>query len=276
MKTCNCCNESLNETEFVKNRRMSDGLNSRCKSCCREYKKKYYAKNRGRITAQCRSYREKNRSTLTIKKREYNKKNSERNRQRSKEYYQRNKEKIIRWQRRYNAENASTIVRRNRVYRQKNYKAIRDKQRTYEAKNANVIRAYKREWTKANRARITKSSRDRTRIRMKDPVFRLKRNLRTRLHHALAGLHKKDRTMNLVGCSIENLKKYIESKFQQGMSWENYGKWHVDHIRPCASFDLSDPHQQEKCFHYSNLQPLWAEDNLRKQATYDPLALVST
>lgn len=70
--------------------------------------------------------------------------------------------------------------------------------------------------------------------------------------------------MALIGCSIEDLRAHIESQFQPGMTWENYGKWHVDHIRPCVSFNLLDPMQQQECFHYTNLQPLWAEDNIKK------------
>ena len=63
---------------------------------------------------------------------------------------------------------------------------------------------------------------------------------------------------------IHALKDYLQSKFENGMTWENYGKWHIDHIRPCASFDLTDIEQQKICFNYKNLQPLWAEDNFKK------------
>ena len=70
--------------------------------------------------------------------------------------------------------------------------------------------------------------------------------------------------MELVGCDIDTLCLHLESQFQKGMEWINYGEWHVDHIKPCASFDLSDPKQQQECFHYTNLQPLWAADNLAK------------
>ena len=57
---------------------------------------------------------------------------------------------------------------------------------------------------------------------------------------------------------------HIQNKFTEGMLWDNYGLWHIDHIRPCSKFDLSKPKEQRKCFHYSNLQPLWAIDNIRK------------
>jgi hypothetical protein len=71
-------------------------------------------------------------------------------------------------------------------------------------------------------------------------------------------------TINLIGCSIEHLRRHLAFQFQPGMSWSNYGKWHIDHIRPCAKFDLSKESEQKKCFHYTNLQPLWAKDNLIK------------
>ena len=70
----------------------------------------------------------------------------------------------------------------------------------------------------------------------------------------------------MLGCSIEFFMEYIEKQFKSGMTWQNYGAWHVDHVRPCASFDLTDHEQQKICFHYSNLQPLWAVDNLKKGA----------
>ena len=70
--------------------------------------------------------------------------------------------------------------------------------------------------------------------------------------------------INLLGCTIQEARNHIEKQFIDGMSWENYGKWHIDHIKPCASFDLTKENDQRKCFHYTNLQPLWAKDNLVK------------
>ena len=104
------------------------------------------------------------------------------------------------------------------------------------------------------------------------PENKLANSQRRRVGRALKGIVKSNHTLEMIGCSAIELKDYIESKFQYGMSWENYGRegWHVDHIRPCASFDLSDPEQQEECFHYTNLQPLWAKDNLSKGSHYNP------
>lgn len=95
---------------------------------------------------------------------------------------------------------------------------------------------------------------------------RLSMRLRSRIRLAIHGLDKAASTFSLIGCSIEELKVWLAGQFKLGMSWENFGRWHIDHRRPCASFDLSDPVQQRECFHFSNLQPLWAIDNLQKGA----------
>jgi hypothetical protein len=88
--------------------------------------------------------------------------------------------------------------------------------------------------------------------------------LRCRIHVALKGNSKSAKTRKLVGCDIPFLKQYLAEQFDEGMSWENHGEWEIDHIMPCASFDMSDPLQQSECFNYKNLQPLWAEDNNSK------------
>jgi hypothetical protein len=102
--------------------------------------------------------------------------------------------------------------------------------------------------------------------RKTDPIFKLERNMRCRLYHAIRSqkTNKTNKTFKLVGCNLLYLKNYIEAKFTQGMTWENYGDWHIDHIKPCCSFDLSKEEEQKKCFHFTNLQPLWAADNLSK------------
>jgi len=104
-----------------------------------------------------------------------------------------------------------------------------------------------------------------------DPVFKLERNLRCRLYHALKNqkADKKYRTKKLTGCDLPFLKGYLEAKFTEGMSWENHGEWHLDHIKPYCSFDLKNDEEQNKCFHYTNLQPLWAVENLSKGGKYE-------
>jgi hypothetical protein len=107
------------------------------------------------------------------------------------------------------------------------------------------------------------------RRRKTDLKFRIVNNLRTRFFHVLKGARKSTRTLELLGCSVEHLIKHLESNFRPGMSWANRTEWHIDHIRPLASFDLSDPAQQRQACHWTNLQPLWAIDNIIKGAKYE-------
>lgn len=103
-----------------------------------------------------------------------------------------------------------------------------------------------------------------------DPVFRTVHYQRSRINKALRRGEKSAATVELLGCRPEQLKAHLESLFRPGMTWDNYGYygWHVDHVRPLASFDLSDPAQQRQAFHYTNLQPLWRLENQLKGDKY--------
>ncbi len=92
---------------------------------------------------------------------------------------------------------------------------------------------------------------------------------RGQLYRALKGLNLAEPIDGLVGCSLAKLKKHIEKQFTGGMTWENYGAWHCDHIKPVASYDVDDPEQLQECFNYTNLQPLWAADNIQKGSKYE-------
>lgn len=104
-----------------------------------------------------------------------------------------------------------------------------------------------------------------------DPYYRSVFLIRSRIGKVLRerNIGKQDKTYDLLGCSKEEFIKYFENKFSDGMSWDKVGKYiHIDHIRPCISFDLKNVEEQKKCFHYTNLQPLWATDNLKKGSKY--------
>lgn len=105
----------------------------------------------------------------------------------------------------------------------------------------------------------------------RNPQVKLRSLFRSRIRTCLTktSTPRCARSVELLGCSVDEARQHIETKFQAGMAWTNHGTaWHVDHIRPCASFDLTDPVQQRACFHYTNLQPLWAIDNLIKGASW--------
>lgn len=99
-----------------------------------------------------------------------------------------------------------------------------------------------------------------------DPYFKVVCSMRTRISKLLKqkGADKYNNFYKYLGCSKDNFIQYFESKFKEGMTWENHGEWHIDHIKPCASFNLLNEEEQQKCFHYTNLQPLWAAENLSK------------
>lgn len=125
-----------------------------------------------------------------------------------------------------------------------------------------------KQYRKANKNKIMEHQAKREKYLLKnDPTFRLQKNLRSRLNKALQHGYKTGSAIKDLGCSIAELKIYLESNFQPGMTWNNYGQWHVDHIRPLSSFDLTNPTQLNAACHYSNLQPLWAKDNLSKGAS---------
>lgn len=96
--------------------------------------------------------------------------------------------------------------------------------------------------------------------------YRVADALRTRLRNAMNGRAKVASAIQSLGCSVAELRSRLEAMFQDGMSWENYGEWHIDHIRPLSSFDLSDKEQVKSACHFTNLQPLWAKDNISKGA----------
>jgi hypothetical protein len=98
------------------------------------------------------------------------------------------------------------------------------------------------------------------------------------MRDVLKGINKTANSVKLLGCSVNFARKHIENLFVNGMNWTNWGngwngkgmqEWHIDHIKPCSSFDLSNPEEQKKCFHYTNLQPLWAKDNLEKSDKWE-------
>lgn len=148
-------------------------------------------------------------------------------------------------------------------YYDTNIEEISVRRKSYHQANLEVERAKLRLWSKTHskQKQVYKK-----RMLRENPQFKLQELLRSRLKKALKNEPKRGSAIKDLGCSIEELKTYLESKFQLGMSWDNYGfyGWHIDHVRPLTSFDLTDTEEIKKACHYTNLQPLWAKDNLSK------------
>lgn len=195
-------------------------------------------------------------------------KNPEDKKKYNKEYNAMHTEQRQDYDRRRYAEKKEEILRKKR----ERYHANKEKHLETMRKYAQTHKEERKVYEDANREMI--KDRDNAYYKNKmetDPIYKIKRNLRSRVAKALKGIgSKSDTTMNLIGCTVEELKAHIESQFVEGMSWSNYGHdiWHIDHIKPCASFDLTDPEEQKACFNWENMQPLWAIDNLSKGSSY--------
>ena len=173
----------------------------------------------------------------------------------------------------YRINNLQKILDKNKKYYQDNReKTLEEKKKDYVI-NREVFLKRTREYRKANWKKISINHVIYQRNRLEtDPLFRLTHNLRSRLGHAFKrqGIEKTQTSFELTGCNREQLRQHLVSQFRKGMTLENHGQvWHIDHIRPCASFDLSDKAQAAACFHYSNLQPLFAEENLAKSDSFN-------
>ncbi len=142
----------------------------------------------------------------------------------------------------------------------------------YYAENPNYFDDYRKshekhyfEWRAKNKAYLSNYRKEKMKT---DINYRLSCTLRSLTLRKITKANGKkcDSTMKLLGCSIQDVRHHLEKQFAVNMSWDNHGfsGWHIDHIKPCASFDLTKEDEQRKCFHYTNLQPLWAKDNLVK------------
>ncbi len=162
-------------------------------------------------------------------------------------------------------------------WRRDNAAHLKASKRKYHEDNRELIVARVDAWRKANKDRFLAKANARSRERRSsDFEFRLKSRLRADMWRAIRrGEGRKcQKTLEMLGCTVAEFIAFIERRWLPGMTWKNYGcrrgQWQFDHIYPCASFDLSDPSQQKKCFHFSNYQPLWWVDNIRKRAQ-DPV-----
>lgn len=151
----------------------------------------------------------------------------------------------------------------NKKYRQSHKEIYRISSNIHYHRNRSACRQRNRIWIKNNLKRLRENYHRRNKS---NPMLSISNRMRARIHSALkrSGTYKNNRTFEIIGCSKTTLKKHLESLFLPGMSWENRGKWHIDHIVPIAAFDLLNESEFLAAFHYKNLQPLWASDNLAK------------
>lgn len=160
---------------------------------------------------------------------------------------------------------------RQKAWYEANKEQRRERQKAYREANKEQRKDYNKAYYKANKEKIVESNAIYKKQKLKeDPLFAAKYKLRQLVTHSFRriGKNKPTDTLSLLGCSWQQAKEHFERLFKEGMSWENHGLWHIDHIRPVASFAENELHLMN---HISNLQPLWAEENYSKSIIHSIL-----
>ena len=241
----------------------------KCTKCGKEYplKKEYFYRRNNRtkgFVSQCKKCSNKRGENAREK---YRSNNKEQIKEINKNYRETHKEQTKEYSEKYRKQNKEKIKEMNKLFSRTEKSKIY--QGKYYKENKDKILAYSKEYRAKNKDKINSYFQNK---RHNDLHYRIYKNMQSRIQRAvkLDRTKKADSTEKLIGCSIDCFKKHLESKFQGSMMWDNYGSdWHVDHIKPCASFDLSIISEQRKCFNYTNTQPLWAGDNLSKNSRYN-------
>lgn len=253
-KKCSKCKITKDFSQYYKDKKKYDGLSPACKSCIYKQQSSFRKKEKGRveITEKKCSICKNIYSTDCFNKDKsrgdgYDAKCKACKKQMGDIYKEKYKDKIAAY-----TESVKEIKReQSRLYQRKNKDRINKHRRDMRKKHPHIFRErYKNRY-------------------YSDEKFRIAHTYRTRVRKALCKNYKSGKTLELLGCTIPELKAYLENRFLPTMSWDNYGSlWHIDHIKPCASYDLTDPKQQAECFHYTNLQPLFAKTTIIDGVTY--------
>jgi hypothetical protein len=228
----------------------------------KELRKQNYLMNIENIKKQQKHYRLHHKNQLNERNKKYYQKNKNVQREYRKQYYKNNKEIILNNQKQYYINNKEKILKQEVLYRKSHIEACRRRKNKYRHDHPEY-REHERQYKLKNREKILIQRQKNQKIRTAtDILYRVKQNIRRRVHHALQRTVKLHVFDKYIGCSKNYLIKYIESNFSPGMSWKNYGKfWDIDHIIGCNKFDLSKEDQQLLCFHYTNLCPLVKQYN---------------
>jgi hypothetical protein len=249
-KVCSKCSIEKNVCEFYLDKQKKDNLSSSCKIC----KIKQYD-----------IYKLENPDKVKESKRKEYLKNIERYRKHNENYRNLNNDKIKNYLIKYYFEHKEIICNRHKERYQQKKEEILCKQKEYHQKNFEKRRNYHKNYVKINKEKLREYKLIYTKKRRKDDIlFYLKGILSHRVRQFLKTkkMKKNNKTFNMIGCSPEFLKEHLEKQFVDGMNWENRGDWHIDHILPLSSAQNED--EIYKLCHYTNLQPLWAEDNIKK------------
>lgn len=263
-KQCSKCYKIKTLIEFSKDSSKKDGLCTYCKMCVNKYHKKYYKDNIEKVRESHRKYYEDNKE----KTKERYEKNKGEKKKYDEQYRKSNKEKLKKYFKKYNEIHKKERADYKKIYQEENSEKIKERKKEYYENNKNRMKKSVHVYAKNNREKINKYIK---RKYHSDPQFRLSHSISSRMRRSIKskdGCHWED----LVGYTLIDLKLHIEKQFKPGMSWENYGEWHIDHIKPITffAFDSYNNPDFKKCWSLDNLQPLWAEENWEKGSTIYP------
>lgn len=263
IKKCPKCEEYKNKDSFSKCKSRKDGLKTYCKSCSSISKKLYYKKT---IEKQ-KEYREGNKDKYKEYHKNYYRENKEELKEKSKQNYYKNREDKLEYSKEYNKLNKEMVSKRRKKYREDNKDIIKEKEKEYylknkqekinyqykyKVKNPDKVRKWQNNYRKNNKDKIYESK---LKWIDKNPHIISWRNILTNTIKRLK-TNKESKTIEILGYSAVELRYYIEKLFTPGMSWENYGEWHIDHIIPVSKFSKDTPVHIVCAL--DNLQPLWA------------------
>lgn len=205
----------------------------------------YHPQTKDKLQCRCKECRK-------LDKKKHYSENKEKINKKTKKYYENNKEKLSDYQKKYREKNKEELQKKYKERYQKSPEKYYLKTKLYNEKNKFKVNEYKNKYNKLKKNESV--------------LFKLKVLMRDRLsqYFKYSRINKNNTTLNIIGCLPTELKEYLEQKFCNGMSWDNHGKdgWHIDHIIPLSSAKTEE--ELYKLCHYTNLQPLWAKDNLSK------------
>lgn len=255
-KKCKTCNTEKPLSDFYI-RKETGKHRTNCISCQVEKSVKWRKENWGKYKETVSVYNEVNKEKKQAYQKEYGIKNSEKRNAYAKEYYNNNKDKANEQKRLNYIKKRGFYLEKGKKWYQENKEKHAAKRSEYESNNKDRLRAARRKWENNRLAT--------------DINYKLHKNLAGRIREELNGKKKRtDRTEILLGCTIDELKVFIQNQFTDGMSWDNWSTngWHIDHRIPLSWFNLENENCRKLAFSYKNLQPLWSEDNLEKKNFY--------
>jgi hypothetical protein len=261
MRICNICNIEKDITEY--NLRKEGKYKYKyCKSCLsikrKASSKIYYEKNKEKLNEKTKKYYQENKEILNEKNKLYSENNKERRRESNKEWREDNKEILKKKSKEFRENNKELVKERKRLY----YENLSVDQKNILNEKKKLNYHQKIEENRINKKTYVKE-------RMNEPLFKLKFNIRALVRNALKRgfTEKSKRTQEIIGCSFEDFKLHLESQFDENMNWENQGSyWHMDHIIPISSAETKE--EVYRLNHYTNFQPLYWLDNLKKSDKY--------